>query len=150
MTIQTYSKNALNLVKQFEGFSAQPYADLAGNQTVGYGHMIEPGEELEFPLSIEEATALASDDLDFAARIVLGNVTTELNQNQFDALCDFVFNIGSGAFTRSTMLKMLNADNMEGASDQFMRWVDIKGRPNDGLIRRRQAEIALFNQPAEG
>jgi GH24 family phage-related lysozyme (muramidase) len=71
-------------------------------------------------------------------------VTVEINQNQFDALVDFTFNLGSGALAGSTLLKKLNAGDYEGAANEFKRWNHVNGKPSKGLTRRRAAEEKMF------
>lgn len=148
MIPNTYSSACVALVKQFEGFEAKAYDDGAGHATVGYGHKIQPGETLTLPLSKEDGDALLKGDLGWAAGIVAANVRVTLNQNQFDALASFVFNIGAGDFMRSTLLELLNAGDYQGAAEQFARWDRIGIEPNAGLARRRAAEEALFNKEA--
>jgi lysozyme len=74
-------------------------------------------------------------------------VKVELNQNEFDALVLLVFNIGIGAFQKSTLLKLLNQGKRDAASAQFMRWVNGGGKRLNGLVKRRAAEAALFCEP---
>lgn len=76
-------------------------------------------------------------------------VTVPLNQAQFDALTLLVFNIGIGAFQKSTLLKVLNQGKYEAVPAQFMRWVNGGGRKLPGLVKRRAAEAALFCEPVE-
>ena len=76
--------------------------------------------------------------------------TVDLNQNQFDSLVSFSFNVGSGALSKSTLLKKLNAGDFEGAARQFPSWVNSNGvKRVPGLVRRRAAEAALFRKPVE-
>ncbi len=72
------------------------------------------------------------------------SVTVPLNQNQFDALVSLTYNIGSGAFNNSTLLKKLNKGDYQGAADQFLVWNKAGGKVMKGLVRRREAEQALF------
>jgi lysozyme len=74
-------------------------------------------------------------------------VDVPLSQNQFDALTSFTFNVGVGAFEGSTLLKDLNENAIAPAADQFLVWDHVNGAPNDGLLRRRTAERALFLTP---
>jgi lysozyme len=75
-----------------------------------------------------------------------GRVTVALSQNQVDALHSFVFNIGGEAFTRSTLLRLLNQGQFESASREFSRWVYSGGVQLPGLVQRRADEEALFNR----
>jgi lysozyme len=71
-------------------------------------------------------------------------VKRPLNQNQWDALVSFVYNVGAGNFISSTMLKLLNQGDYKGAAGEFPKWVHTNGQINPGLVRRRAAERALF------
>jgi len=138
------SQAGLDLIKEFEGFEAEPYICAGGKNTIGYGHVIKKGEAFD-TITEETATALLADDVEDAEGAVNDYVHVELTQNQFDALVSFVFNIGGIAFYRSTLLKKLNKGDYEGAAKQFTRWVYAGGRKLNGLIKRRQAEMELFN-----
>jgi lysozyme len=69
----------------------------------------------------------------------------DLTQGQFDALCSFIFNLGCGAFQRSTLLRLLNESDYEGAAQQFGRWVNAGGMKLTGLVKRRAEESDRFN-----
>ena len=114
------SPRCMALIKEFEGFSATPYDDVAGCLTWGYGHLGRHGEQPPECISEEAATALLGRDLAEAEACVNAYVSAILNQDQFDALCSFVFNLGCGALKRSTLLKLLNA----GDFDSAMRYID--------------------------
>jgi lysozyme len=91
-----------------------------------------------------QADAWLEYDLARSAQIVNSLVHVHLNQNQFDALVDFVFNVGAGNFRSSTLLRLLNAGNFAAAADQFSRWTQAAGKTMPGLVKRRAAERALF------
>lgn len=133
------------MVREFEGYERFPYECSAGKLTIGVGHVIRPGES--FPvkgLTESEATELLCKDMEkFEAR-VLDLVTVPITQNQYDALLSLVFNIGAGAFEKSTLLKKLNAGDYEGAANEFTRWTRGGGKVLPGLVKRRAAEKALF------
>lgn len=136
----------LDLLKTREGFSAVPYWDKKG-YSIGYGHLIKPGEQLEH-VTIEEATNLLFDDVDSAESVINRHVTADLTQNQYDALVSFVYNIGNTAFINSTMLRKLNAGDAT-AIDEFERWKYSRAdngtlEINAGLIDRRAQEKAQF------
>ena len=154
------SQSGIDLIKKFEGFSAKPYVCPAGKMTIGYGHVILPGEFLE-SVTQETAEALLHNDIEEREVIIKQAVTVDLSQGQFDALVSFVFNVGQGkkgiksGFVElrdgrpSTMLRLLNAGDYEGAAGQFGEWVYIKDKfgnsqKSKGLIRRRKAERELF------
>jgi lysozyme len=140
-----YSKDGLALTEQFEGCQLTAYQDQVGIWTIGYGHT---GSDVRSSLTItaDQATALLISDVAAASTFVNNTVTVELGQDEFDALVDFVFNLGRGAFAGSTLLKELNAGNFEQAANQFDLWDHAGGQVVAGLLRRRQAEAALFQQ----
>lgn len=136
------SENGLNLIKQFEGLRLQAYQCSAGVWTVGYGHTagVRPGDIIDEV----QAGIFLRQDVAASESTVMKFVTVALRQHQFDALVSFVFNLGSGNFAASTLLKKLNAKDYNGAADQFLRWVYAGGEPISGLLRRRNAERELF------
>lgn len=137
------SKNCLNLIKHFEGFSSTPYVCSGGKLTIGYGHTATVKEGME--VTEEEAEDLLTEDLKYAAECVEEYCDVDLTQGQFDALCSFTFNLGCGAYRSSTLLRLINAGNIEAASQQFGRWVHGGGKVLPGLVKRREAERKLFN-----
>lgn len=137
------SDRGINLVREFEGFSPTPYADVGTKQTIGIGHLIRKGETFTC-LTESEAVALLCRDLEAAEACVGDAVDVDLTQNQFDALCSFVFNLGCGAFRGSTLLKLLNAGATDRAAMEFDKWSRVGQNQVDGLLRRRIAERLLF------
>lgn len=137
------SQKAIDLIKEFEGFEPRPYDDAVGIKTIGYGHVIRPGESFT-GLTESEATSLLCKDLEKAENAILGYVERPLSQGQFDALCSFVFNLGSGNFSKSTLLRKINAGDFAGAADEFKRWDKAGGKVLAGLTRRRLAEAEIF------
>lgn len=142
------SPAGLAFLGQAEGFRPTQYLDQAGLPTIGYGHLIKPGESFG-TLTQADALALLSQDVKTAEDAVNAAVTVELSQSMFDALVSFVFNVGVGAFRTSTLLKKLNAGDFLGARDQFALWnkVTIDGvkQISAGLSSRRQAEADMFS-----
>lgn len=143
------SSHGLSLIKQFEGFRSQAYICPAGVLTIGYGSTgahVKRGQVI----TEAEATSLLIKD---AARFerAVNALGLKLTQNQFDALVSLAFNIGTGNFNKSTLVKRLKAGDMAGAAAQFAVW--NKARVNGvlkvlpGLVRRRAAEAALFVKP---
>ncbi len=145
------SAQGLDLIMQSEGFRATVYKDVAGIPTIGYGHRILLGESFPARLTQPEAQALLARDVGAAEEAVSILVKVPLTQSQFDALVDFVFNLGSGRLASSTLLRELNARNYAAAAAQILLWNRAGGRENSGLKRRRQAEFRLFTTgtPAE-
>lgn len=139
-----YSKQGLALTENFESCRLTAYQDIKGIWTIGFGHV---GPEVVEGLVWTQNQAdsqLVTDTL-HATNIVNRFVTVELSQPAFDAVVDFVFNVGSGNFEGSTMLKLLNAGNLEGAADEFEKWDHASGQVVAGLLRRRLAEKEEFN-----
>ena len=140
----TYSSNGLALTEKFEGLRLTAYQDSVGVWTIGYGHT---GADVTQGLTITEDQAgiLLAADVAWAVTCVNKAVKVDINQNQFDAMVDFTFNLGCAAFTGSTLLRMVNAGNFAGAALQFIRWNKAGGKVLAGLTKRRQAETDLFN-----
>lgn len=145
----TYSGKGLALTEQFEGCRLDAYQDQEGVWTIGYGHT---GPEVctGMTVTLEQAEALLATDVSNAAAFVNRVVAVEISQEEFDALVDFVFNLGAGTFERSTLLRLLNAGEFAAAAAQFALWDRAGGAVVAGLLRRRQAETALFNEGQAG
>lgn len=171
------SPAGFNFLKNFEAYRQFPYDDKTkkrlflgqkakGYPTVGYGHVIRPGESFWNGLSVAEAEALLRRDLSRFEQAVRMYVTVELTQNQYDALVIFAFNVGIAAnktsFVTSSLLKLVNAGQFDKAADQFVRhhllpngsfdiahavgWIYTCGAKSLGLIRRRNAERNIFTK----
>ena len=139
------SSDGLNLIKRFEGYSAIPYKDIAGRLTIGYGHLIKPGEVFG-AVSNLDATNLLAGDVSWAEDVVNESVKVELNQAQFDALVDFTYNLGSGNFQKSTLLGYINGGNsMDQITTQFLAWDRAGGQVSQGLLNRRESEAKLYS-----
>jgi lysozyme len=139
----SYSERGLALTKSFEGLHLGAYQDCAGNWTIGYGHAgpsVSPGQSI----SEAEAETLLQADLAEAVACVNHAVQVPISQDQFDAMVDFCFNAGRGNFAQSTLLRKVNSRDFGGAVAQFALWVHAGGEVVSGLVRRRNAEAALF------
>jgi len=136
------SQFGIDLIKHHEGVRLKAYDDGVGVWTIGVGHTkgVKPGDTI----TDAQVDQYLREDLETAEYAVNSLVSVDLNQNEFDALVSLVFNIGSGNFASSTMLKMLNKGNYAAAADQFPRWNLAKGKVLRGLVTRRAAERALF------
>lgn len=99
------------------------------------------------PITEEEGIELLMLDIAKFERAVERLITAPLNQNQFDALVSFSFNLGSGSLQNSTLRRRVNRSEYERAADEFPRWVFAGGRKLKGLVRRRYAERELFLTP---
>jgi len=139
------STAGLNLIKRSEGLKLRAYTCSGGVLTVGYGSTkgVRPG----MVITQAEADARLREDLEEAEAAVERLVTVPLNSNEHAALVSFVFNIGAGAFERSTLIRLLNRNDRQGAARQFRRWVRGGGKVLPGLVTRRAAEAALFLTP---
>lgn len=138
----TTSQRGIDLIKTFEGLKLTAYRCSAGVLTIGFGttRNVKPGQTI----TAAEAERLLRDDLREFERGVRAAVKVPLEQHEFDALVAFVYNVGLGAFRKSTLLRLLNAGDKAGAAKQFGRWNKAGGRVLAGLTRRREAERKLF------
>ena len=137
------SQNGIDLVKSFEGLELKAYKDSVGVLTVGWG---STGSHVTAGMTItkEQAEQLLKKDLERFEEGVSDLVKVPLNQNQFDSLVSFSFNLGLSNLKSSTLLKKLNASDYIGASKEFERWNRAGGKVLNGLTRRRIAERDLF------
>jgi lysozyme len=142
--MEDVSQTALDMIKRFEGFSGEKYYCPAGKLTIGYGHVIAPEEYFPDSISQQEAESILKQDVNAILGAFLRLVKVETTQNQQDALLSLAYNIGIKAFEKSTLLRLLNAGDAEGAARQFDRWVYIKGVKSNGLANRRATEKAWF------
>ncbi len=138
------SQTALNLIKKYEGFSAKIYLCPAGKATIGYGHVVKKSENFLKTISKKQAEKLLADDALQVCEQISKLLKITLSQNQFDAVVCFVYNVGIGNFTNSTMLKLLNSGDIKAAAGEFERWIYSNGKILSGLKTRRQEEKQLF------
>ena len=144
----TTSDAGIDFITKFEGRSLKKYPDAAGF-SIGYGHFITPNDPPDVqtgPISDATAIKLLQGDLRRFENAVRNHVKVPLTQSQFDALISFSFNVGDGAFIKSTLLKELNNGNYSEVPNQLMRWVNSGGKPI--LVHRRRAEGLMFSRPA--
>ncbi len=134
------------LIKRFEGFCATVYFCPAGKPTIGYGHVVKPGERFG-TLTEAQAIELLRADAEIAAHSVKRFISAPLTQNQFDVLVSFTFNLGGSALETSTLRSLINTGRLEAVPRELNRWVFAKGQRLPGLIARRAAEAQLFNVP---
>lgn len=136
------SSKGVELIKAHEGFVPHAYKCPAGVWTIGFGHTggVKSGDVV----SRAKADALLRSDLATAEGVVNAE-RLRLNQNQFDALVSFVFNVGGGNFRRSTLLKVLKQDvNSDRIGSEMKRWVHGGGKRLPGLVKRRNDEVKLY------
>ncbi|MFP0401323.1 lysozyme [Acinetobacter nosocomialis] len=144
---KTTSNAGLNLIKGFEGKRLNAYDDGVGVWTIGFGTIKYPnGVRVKKgdTCTEQQAETYLKNDLTKFEVAINKLVKVPLTQNQFDALVSLTYNIGSGAFNNSTLLKKLNKGDYQGAADQFLVWNKAGGKVMKGLVRRREAERALF------
>ena len=139
------SENGIELIKNSEGCALKAYPDpgTGGRPwTIGYGHThkVSNGDVI----TQAQAEQFLRDDLQLIYITIETSVKVPLNQNQFDALCSFIFNVGGGHFAKSTLLKKLNAGDYAGAAEELLRWNKAAGKVLPGLLKRRSAEYRLF------
>lgn len=146
------SQAGVDLIAEFEGFSAKPYDQLDGHCTVGYGTLLHygkctPADIKRWPKGISktEAKKYLRTEANHAAQTVIDVVRVPLNQNQLDALTSFVYNCGAGALMSSTLLKKLNAGDYKAIPSELNRWVYSNGQKLPGLVTRRKEEGKLFS-----
>ena len=135
----------VELIKESEGLRLEAYLPTPNDVwTIGYGHTKTAKKGMKITLA--GAEALLYQDLAWVEAAIDTYVQVPLNQNQYDAIASFIYNVGATAFRKSTMLKLLNAGDYDGAADQFPRWNKQKGKVLNGLTKRRQEENTLFKK----
>ena len=154
------SEAGIQLIKSFEGCHNMPYKCPAGLWTIGYGHVLYPDQaRLKTPeralydikpehnrvFEYDEIDELLEQDLqrfqDGVSRLC---PATDDRQSHFDAMVAFAFNVGLGNLQSSTLRMKYNRGDIEGTADEFLKWTKASGKVLKGLVRRREAERALF------
>jgi lysozyme len=150
------SERLIELLKEYESFSAEPYNDTAGNATIGYGHLMHLGpvkdEEKSTRWSVHQADIALRATIEGVSDLLNKAITVPVNQNQFDALVSWAYNCGPGALRQATWLLKLN----KGFYDEVPEWLRIWNKITDvktgllkvdqGLTNRREKEINLFKE----
>jgi lysozyme len=145
------STQGLERIRRREAYVAKVYDDGVGNRTVGYGHMLRPGESFPGGLTEAQAQELFAQDVERIVSPVLDRIRIQLTQNQVDAIGSFVFNVGPGNFSRS-ILPNLNLGNHQGVIASMFKYITGRNQRTGervtlrGLLKRRQEEIALYKQ----
>lgn len=145
--ILTTSKAGQAFIVREEGERFTAYLDSVGIWTIGVGHtgwVSDKPVSRGMTITKEQSRAILRADLKRFEKAVNESIQVPLSQYQFDALVSLAFNIGEGAFRRSTLLKLLNRGDYVGASQQFLLWKNAGGRPI--LLNRRQREKRLFDE----
>ena len=150
---QKITDNGLKFIAEHEGMILNLYNDPANHATIGVGHLVHHGaingsepEEFKRGISKERAMEILRCDVITAENTVNKLVKVPLNQNQFDALVSFVFNIGETQFSSSTLLAKLNNKDYNCVPSELNRWVHGDGKKLPGLINRRRNEGNLFKK----
>jgi lysozyme len=139
-----YSKSGLALTESFESCRLTSYQDVRGVWTIGWGST-GPSIGPNLTWTQDQCDSQLVLDLTKAEHAVNTLVTVPLTQGQYDSLVDFCYNCGIGAFSGSTMLKLLNAGQYDDAANEFQKWSHASGKVVAGLLRRRLSEQEEFN-----
>ena len=135
------SEEGASFIKEQEGCRLQAYEDVVGVATIGYGHTpCNMGDEI----TQDEADNMFEDDARQFEQCVEQMVEVSLTQGQFDALVSFSYNLGCHTLLHSTLLRLLNQEDYNGAAQEFVKWDHAGGREVGGLRRRREAEQEMF------
>ena len=149
MKITKTGNAGIEMIKSFEGFRSAPYKCPAGIPTIGYGATFYPdGKKVtmaDASITETKATELLQSMLGSFERYVDSYCRDDINQNQFDALVSFAYNLGPANLKSSTLLKKVNLNpEDETIRDEFMKWVKAGGKTLKGLVKRREAEANLY------
>lgn len=149
MKVTKISNKGLELIKKYEGFKAKPYLCPSSVPTIGYGSTYyEDGTKVKLTdpaITQERATELLMALLVSYEKAVDSYCVDTINQNQFDALCSFVYNCGNQALKNSTLLRKINGNRMNpDITNEFLKWNKGGGRVIPGLSKRRQEEADLY------
>tara|TARA_R110002012_G_scaffold132157_1_gene285066 strand:+ start:157 stop:600 length:444 start_codon:yes stop_codon:yes gene_type:complete len=136
------SDEGLSLIKHFEGCELKAYRCAANVLTIGYGSTKGVTEDME--ITQEGAEELLQEEMHEYEGYINDMVKVPLEQHQFDSMVSWVFNLGSGNLSSSTLLKKLNNSEYDEVPEQIKRWNKAGGKVLEGLVRRREAEALLF------
>ena len=134
---------AINIIKKYEGLQLRVYTCPGGKETIGWGHVVKPNESFRY-ITDAQAEMLLMKDIRDAEEAMLRFIKVPLNNNQKCALISFIFNLGSGNFQSSTLLKVINEERHLDVPEQLIRWVFVSGKKFRGLMRRRCEESLLY------
>lgn len=136
------SKKGIELIKRFEGCRLEAYKDIVGVWTIGFG--FTKGVKAGDRMTMEECERRLTDELREYEAGVLQACAVYPNQNQFDALVSFAWNVGIGGMSQSSVLKYHNKEDTLNAMKAFALWNKAGGKVVQGLVNRRAAEAALY------
>ena len=136
------SEEGISLIKHFEGCGLEAYQDSVGIWTIGYGTIkgVKEGDQI----NQDEAEHLLEEEMPEYEGYINDMVEVPLQQNQFDALCSWVFNLGPNNLKSSTLLAVLNQGKYKDVPEQIIRWNKAGGKILEGLKKRRASESLLF------
>ena len=137
------SQEGIDLIKHFEGCELESYRCSANVLTIGYGTTKKVVEGMK--ISQHQAEELLMKDLEEFEEYVEDLIDVPLEQNQFDALVAWTYNLGPTNLKTSTLRKVLNKGAYDDVAEQIKRWNKANGKVLKGLVRRRNAEAELFN-----
>jgi lysozyme len=135
------SAAGLVALASWEAFRSEPYRDIGGVWTDGFGNTnnVQPGK----PITVPQALDTLLKNVKTAEDAVNTCITKPMTQGEYDAFVKFTFNVGNRAFCNSTLVRKFNAGDNVGACNELMRWVYVKGVKVNGLVNRREAERKL-------
>lgn len=136
------ANSTLQTIIHFESFSKLPYRD-ANGWSIGYGHFMGPRPTMQ-SISVAEAYDLLRTDVKRFSDRVKAVVKQPMNQNQFDAMVSLAYNIGESAFSGSSVARLFNQGDVQGAADAFRLWKKSQGAVLPVLISRRERERNIF------
>lgn len=144
--IKDISDNGITLIEKYEGLKLKAYKCPAGIWTIGIGSTIFKGKSVKQGDTCTKQEAYDEFRIHLKKYVypTIYKVKVALNQQQFDALSSFIYNIGETSFNNSTLLKLLNTGNYTGAAEQFCKWNKAGGKVLAGLTTRRESEKQLF------
>lgn len=136
------SNSGLSLIKRYEGCRLKAYKDSVGVWTIGWGNTSHA--KAGIAITQQQAETFLKEDIVPVER-VLNGIGVNFTQNQFDALCSWIFNLGTANFSSSTMRKYIVARKSDvEITDQLVKWHNAGGKPLTGLKRRRVTEANMF------
>ena len=136
------SEEGISLIKKFEGCKLEAYLDAVDVPTIAYGRTKDV--KIGDICTQQQAEDWLEEELVEYEGYVEKAVTVPLEQNQFDALVSWTYNLGPSSLNRSTALKLLNMSEYDGVPAQLKRWNKAGGKVLPGLVRRREAEAEMF------
>ena len=146
------SSKGIDLIKAWEGIidgdptttALDPYVDLAGHPTIGWGHLIRAGEDFSSGITRLRAVELLKEDLFDAERSVNYQISRTLFQHQYDSIVSWTFNLGGGSLSQSTLLRVINDGQDLDVPAQILRWNKAGGKAIFGLTCRRMDEARMW------